>query len=64
MWIVNYEFPFFHPSKYWETPGNCEREIFANIFSLEAIGDTEKLAFLDRNFPDLMEAYRNLDFSV
>ena len=59
-----YDLPYAHPSEYWSKTGNQEREIFANVFSLEAIGDTEKLSFLEDKFPELMKAYHDLDFSI
>ncbi len=62
--LGKHDFPFFHPSDYWKDSGNQCREIFANIFSLEAIGDTEKLSSLEEWFPELMKAYHSLDFSI
>ena len=59
-----HDFPFGHSSDYWKDSGNQWREVFANFFSLEAIGDTEKLSFLEEWFPEIMKAYRNLDFSI
>lgn len=51
-----------HPSKYWKTPGNKEKEVFANIFTLEALQSTDLLAFIRENFPEIIDAYDNLDY--
>lgn len=55
---------FGHGPTYWKKDGRKEKEIFANLFSLECMKDDHKLAFLKKEFPSLMEAYENLDFSV
>ena len=59
-----YRFEFYHESKYWKQKGNKEKEIFANLFSLECLEDEHKLNFLKKEFPELMEVYKNLEFSV
>ena len=59
-----YRFPFRHEPKYWKEEGRKEKETFANLFSLECMNDERKLNFLKKELPVLMEAYRNLDFSV
>ena len=43
---------------------SSEKEIFANLFSLEAVGDMEKISFLKRCFPDLMKTFDGLDFAL
>ncbi len=53
-----------HKPEYWQIPGRCEAEIFANLFGLEAIGDTEKLNYLRKHFPEIMEIYDNLDWGI
>jgi hypothetical protein len=35
-------------------------ETFANLFSLETIGDVEKLNYLKEKYPEILEAYFNL----
>jgi len=60
----DYRLKFSHEKGYWKKAGNKERETFANLFSLEAYGDEEKLRFLDTHFKGLMDSYRNLDFEV
>lgn len=58
-----YEFSLGHPPAYW-TPDLQVMECFANIFTLEAIADTKKIQFLEEHFPDLIAAYRRLEFFV
>ena len=58
-----YKLPFRHGKEYW-TSERKAKEIFANLFSLEAVGDIEKILFLRRNFPDLMAAFDGLDFAL
>ena len=53
-----------HPPEYWAKPGNKEREIFANLFSLETFRDTKKWTFLEKNFPALIRAYLNIKFEL
>lgn len=57
---AEFEFDFGHTSKYWSMAGNKEKEIFANLFSLESASDTEKLDFLNNNFPELMKCYHKI----
>lgn len=52
-----YKFPFSHSVKYWNIKGNKEREIFANLFSLESVQDIEKLDFLKTEFAEVFEVY-------
>ena len=55
------EFPYSHNEEYWN--GNQYRapmETFANLFSLETIGDVEKLNYLKEKYPEILEAYFNL----
>ncbi len=55
----DYDFHIGHDKPYWLEPGNKEREIFANLFSMEALKQKERLAFLQDNFPDIMAAYND-----
>lgn len=56
----NYMFPIGHERSYWLKSGNKEKEIFANLFSLEAFGQTEYLSFFEETFPDIWAAYSRL----
>ena len=53
-------FPIYHEREYWREKGKKEAEVFANIFSLEAINDMEKLTFMEKNFPRIIDAYRRM----
>ena len=53
-----------HSSVYWQRPGNREAEIYANLFSLEAIGDKKKIQYLRENFPEIMKEYDKIEFEV
>ncbi|MBR2048287.1 MAG: hypothetical protein IJ960_06780 [Oscillospiraceae bacterium] len=58
------DLPMGHSAKYWNRQGAKEREVFANLFSLETFADHEKLDFIREHFPDLYEAYKALEFEV
>ena len=53
-------FPYHHDAEYWSQAGNREREIFANLFTLEALQDTEKLRWFRQHFPDIWAAYQSI----
>ncbi|MGI5905787.1 MAG: minor capsid protein [Candidatus Pararuminococcus gallinarum] len=53
-----------HPPVYWQKPGNREAEIYANLFSLEAVGDKKKIQYLRENFPEIMQEYDKIEFEV
>lgn len=53
-----------HSSEYWKVPGHREAEIYANLFSLEAIGDKEKLQYLRKHFPEILKEYDKMRFEV
>lgn len=57
---AEYELDFGHSPEYWRMTGNKEKEIFANLFSLESLADTKKLAFLREFFPELMNCYQQI----
>ena len=59
-----YNFPAGHPAEYWGKAGTKEKEIFANLFSLETFGDRDKLDFLRDNFPDVFKVYQKMDYEV
>ena len=54
-------FLFGHEKRYYEYPGNKEKEAFANLFSLEAYGDREKLDYVKNHFPKVYQAYNDLE---
>lgn len=56
----DYRFRFYHDKIYWQQPGNKEKEIFANLFSLEAFENNELLQFLIENLPNVWEAYTEI----
>ena len=53
-----------HAKEYWQKPGKRESEIYANLFSLEAVNDEKKLKFLRENFPEIMQEYDKMEFEV
>ena len=57
-----YRFPFRHDADYWGQEGVKEKEIFANLFTLEALQDTEKLHWFREHFPDIWSAYQTFEF--
>ena len=57
-----YRFTAGHDAKYWAKAGNKEREIFANLFSLEAFQDADKLQFFRDNFAELLRAFKLLEY--
>ena len=59
-----YDYQFGHSKEYWAKPQNKSVEIFANLFSLEALNDTEKLRYLSKVFPELVDAYDSLQFWI
>ena len=59
-----YDFPAGHPAEYWSKVGSKEKEIFANLFSLETFADRDKLDFLRDNFPDVIKVYLKIGYEV
>lgn len=55
-----YQLPAYHGAEYWARPGKKNEEIFANLFSLYALGDAQKLKFLQENFPELIAQFSEL----
>ena len=53
-----------HRKEYWQRPGIREAEIYANLFSLEAVGDKKKIQYLQENFPEIMKEYDKIEFEV
>lgn len=60
----DYNFPASHPKSYWQQDHNKADEIFANLFSLETFRDVNSLQFFKNNFPELFEAYNNLEYLI
>lgn len=54
------QFKVFHGKTYWKKKGHKEKETFANLVTLHAINDTEKLDFVRENFPGIMTAYEKI----
>ena len=48
----------------WQVPGKREKEVFANLFALDALQDTEKLRYLREHFPELMQVYEEMLFEM
>ena len=46
-----------HESDYWNRQGKKQREIFANMFTLECFNDTEALGFVKETLPDIYNTY-------
>ena len=59
-----YDFPAGHPAEYWQKAGVKEKEVFANLFSMETFAEKENLDFIRDNFPDIFKAYQSMDFEV
>ena len=55
--------PAGHGPKYWSGAQGeirIRKEIFANLFSMEALSKSEEIAFFKENFPEIYEAYLKL----
>lgn len=46
-----------HEPDYWNRQGKRQKEIFANIFTLECFNDTEALDFVKEALPDVYNSY-------
>ncbi len=58
-----YKFPARHGKEYWtgpESSGRKEKEIFANLFSLESFNDREKIEFLKTHFGEMLDEFINI----
>lgn len=53
------ELRYGHDMEYWQTKGNKEKEIFANLFAMEAFQD-KRMKDVEASLPKLMEAYHKL----
>lgn len=49
-----------HSAEYWAISGNKEKEIFANLFSLESLQRTKVLSVIQKEFPAIFEAYTSM----
>ena len=57
--INAYKVLYGHTTEYWlrKNAHNCEKEIFANIFNLEAQNNDSDIEFLQACFPEVWESY-------
>lgn len=46
-----------HESDYWDKPGKKQKEIFANLFTLECFQDLDGLEFVKSELPDVYNVY-------
>lgn len=46
-----------HDTDYWNRQGKKQKEIFANMFTLECFNDTEALGFVKKTLPDVYDSY-------
>lgn len=46
-----------HDPDYWNKPGKKQKEIFANLFTLECFQDSDGLEFVKNELPDVYNAY-------
>jgi len=53
-----------HDVEYWNTTGRREAEIYANLFSLEALGCKKELEYIKTCFPEIVNAYMSVDLEV
>lgn len=49
-----------HESDYWNKQGKKQREVFANMFTLESFNDTEALDFVKETLPDVYNVYMKM----
>lgn len=49
--------PAGHSEKYWSVPGNKEREIFAELFTLQSLRNHRALQIIENDFPELYRTY-------
>ena len=52
--------PTKHSNEYWLQADNKESEIFANLFTLEALSDTEAMNFVKYDLPILYDGFTNM----
>ena len=49
--------PAGHEPEYWGKAGKKQKEIFANLFTLECFNDSDGLEFVKSELPDVYDAY-------
>lgn len=49
-----------HDPAYWQRTGNAEKEIFANLFCMQATKRVEEIAYLNEAFPYMIQTYQKL----
>lgn len=47
-----------HDNVYWSTKGNCEAEIYANSFSMDAQDNKASCVFMEKYFPNTWEQFK------
>ena len=58
-----FDLPMHHSREYWtdaNSAGRKEKEIFANLYSLESFDDQKKMQFFQENFPEVWKAYDDM----
>ena len=55
-----YELYAGHEKSYWLKNENKQKDIFANLFSLESLGDNEKLEIIKNYFPEIFKEYEDM----
>lgn len=46
-----------HSREYWSVPGNKEREIFAELFTLQSLKEQRALQIIEKEFPEIYKAF-------
>ena len=49
--------PAGHSDKYWSIPGNREKEIFAELFTLQSLNNHSALRVIENEFPEVYSVY-------
>ena len=49
--------PAGHSEKYWSVPGNKEREVFAELFTLQSLRNHRALQIIENEFPEMYRTY-------
>lgn len=50
----------YHSNSYWKRPGNAEKEIFANLFSIVSWNSKPDIQFLKNNLSGLLEKFEKM----
>ena len=59
-----YKFKYNHDAKYINEPHVKEREVFANLFAMEAYQDDQSLAAVGKQFPEIMKLYEAFKYAI